>query len=184
MLVPLAIDEQVGALSLILCSHERVVDILIDELFRSRHLRSHFYIFSMLCKEIGYLHQFIIVAICRIDELVYLYFSPIGILCLGTEPLVLTLSYKPACLAEFIFGHEGEVGLSLSDVAVAAPLNGVWVVVGHGLLLLPGLNQNIPFVSLCSASSPRAMASSRGVVAYFDFRTCTTVHRQFHPLGG
>ena len=146
MLVPLSIDEEVGTLAFVPGSHERVVDILVDELLRSGHLGRKPCFLALLGKEVGYLHQFIIVIIVGINELMYQHLASIGILFPGLESLVLTLPNEPARSAQFIVRHEckhltltlseGEGSISLGQIAVVAPPDGVGIVVGYGLVFL------------------------------------------------
>ena len=149
VLVPFAIDEQIRALSLILGSHERMVDILVDELLRSGHPGRKPYLLALPGKEICHLHQFLIVAIGRIYQLMYLHLAFVRILLLGLEPLALALADELACCAQLILRNEGENltpslsqgegGFSLCQVAVVAPAYGIGIVVRYGFLLLPGI---------------------------------------------
>ena len=106
--VPLTIDEQVRAFALVLCSHERMVDILINKLLRSGHLGSKPRLLSLLGKEFGNLHEFMIVAVGRIDQLMYLYPASIGILPFRFKPLTLAHSDELAGSAQFVLRDKGE----------------------------------------------------------------------------
>ena len=59
--------------------------------------------------------------------------------------------------------HESEADLSLSDVAVSASFDGVWIVVWDGFLLLPGVEpEDSLFVALqCLLSSLHCFVGRR-----------------------
>ena len=87
------------------------------------------------------------------------------------RPHVLSLSNEPTRFAQLIFGYEGEVGLSLSDVAVTASLDGVWIVVRDGFLLLPWIESEYSLgVALQSLLSPChcLVARSGGILRLSD----------------
>lgn len=58
---------------------------------------------------------------------------------------VKAVSYEPTCCTKVIFRHESEVYFPLSDVAVTASLDGVWIVVGEGFLLGSGVEAEESF---------------------------------------
>lgn len=55
------------------------------------------------------------------------------------RPRALNLSNEPIGSAQLIFGYEGKIDFSLSDVAVTASLNCLWVVIRHSFLLFLGV---------------------------------------------
>lgn len=114
----------------------------------------------------------------------YLHLSSIGIFFLCFISDSFALSYESACCAEFIVGDESKFLFALRKVTILTPLDGIGIVVGYGLLFYARIESEDALCVLSVASSPRSIASSWGVVGYFDLRTCTTVQRQLHPFGG
>ena len=64
-------------------------------------------------------------------------------------------------MTEFIFGYEGEVDFPLSDVAVTASLDGVWIVVWDGFLLLPWIESEYSL----GVALQRLLSPCHGLVA-------------------